>query len=341
LKVTENNGDVRLGYVAKYRKILVKVRSLFPRKLITFLFFVLVSTGFWIVRSLGEQYESTISYPVKYTNFPEGKVLVGEVPQKLVLRVRASGFIILRSKLNLNLIPLRFDVNSIALNSGEKDNFLVVTETVKDLLSDELDQVKIIGISPDTLFFSFTEMVSKKVAVKPILALNDKFFQKQFTQNGDIRVEPDSIIISGPGNIVRPIIVLHTVPLSFKDLTDTVSTSCNIEPVKMLSYSVQKVQVTIPVDRFTEVEESISVQPVNVPDSLIMIPIPGKVKVTYRICLSNYRKILNNPLSPRINYLEITARPSNRLGVFLADTPRIVNNVMFNPREIEFLISRK
>jgi hypothetical protein len=175
----------------------------------------------------------------------------------------------------------------------------------------------------------------------PVLVMHEKLFQKQYTLNGDIGVVPDSIVISGPGNLIRKIHSIHTEPLSYNNLTDTVNTQCKLESLKLISCSVQKVQVTIPVDRFTDVEESLSVLPVNVPDSLNMIAIPGQVKVIYRICLSNYQKVKHNPLLPRINYQEITTGGPNRLTVFLADTPHIVSNVRFNPHEIEFLITRR
>jgi len=341
LHAIENNRKFSPGYLIKYLNFVFNIRSHFHRRLITFLFFVLISTGFWIVRSLGEQYETNVSYPVKYTNFPENKILIGEVPQKLELRIQANGFSILKSRLNLKLIPLRFDINSFALNNLGTDTFIIITETIKDILSEELAQVKILDISPDTLFLRFARIVSRKVAVVPVLSLHEKFFRQQFTQNGDITVVPDSILISGPGNVVGQTSVIYTEALSFTDLSSNVTSDCNLKPEEMLTYSIHKVQVTIPVDRFTEVEESLSVQPVNVPDSLIMIPIPGKVKATYRICLSNYRKVVHNPLAPRINYQEINEGQTHRLTVFLADTPGIVSNLRFNPDEVEFLITRK
>jgi hypothetical protein len=341
LSNADNKGKIWPEYILRYYRLLADVRSPFHHKLITFLFFVVVSTCFWLVRSLGQQYETNVTYPVRYTDFPENKVLIGEIPQKLVLRVRASGFSILKCRLNLNILPLRFNVNSFAMNSSGKDTYVVITENIRDMLSEELDQVKILNISPDTLFFRLTDIVTRKVPVIPALKLHEHFYQKQFTQNGDIRVSPDSITVSGPDNVVKAIHYIYTEPVTFTNLTDTVVTDCKLNQVKSLTYSVQKVRVTIPVDRFTEVESNLSVQSINVPDSLSMIAIPGQVKVTYHICLSNYPQMLHNPLIPRINYKDINLTNSGRLTVFLADTPRVISNVRFNPHEIEFLITRK
>jgi len=335
------NMKERADYFKKYIRLLLDVRSPFNRKLITFLFFVLISTGFWIVRSLGEQYIVDVSYPVKYINFPENKVLIGEMPQRLQLKVQARGFSIARSRLNLNLTPLKFDVNSFSLVSLGNDTFFLLTETVKDLLAEELDEVKIIDINPDTLFFRLSDILSKKVAVKAVLSIHEKLFQKQFMQNGDIIVIPDSVIISGPGNLIRTLDNIPTEPLVFNYLSDSITTGCRLQPMRLITCAVQRVSVMVPVDRFTEVDDYLSVESLNVPDSLTMIAIPGQVKITYRICLSNYKKILHNPLIPRIDYTAISENQVQRLPVFLSDTPRIISNVRFNPGETEYLITRK
>jgi hypothetical protein len=326
---------------SKYIKLLSDMQLFKTRRLFTFLFFVFISACFWLVRSLGEQYETDVTYPVRYMNFPENKVLTGTMPDKLQLRVKANGFSILKSKLNLNLIPIRFNVSSFSLNSIGIDTFYVVTETVKDIISSDLDGITILDITPDTLFFRFTDMAIKKVAVKPVLAIQDKFYQKQFMQNGDIRVIPDSIIISGPGNIIRTINSLVTEPLSFSNIADTIQTQCSLQPIDNVNFSQQKVEVIIPVDRFTEVEKNITVVPVNVPDSLTMIAIPGQVTIKYRICLSNYNKLKTSQIAPCIDYNILLEKKAQRLTVFLVDTPMMISNISFNPKETEFLITRK
>ncbi len=311
------------------------------QKFITFLFFLVIATAFWFIRALGEPYESTIYYPVRYINFPENKVLVGEVPYKLHLQVRAKGFSILRSKLNLDLVPLRFNVNSFSLNSKGADTFFIVTETVKEVLSAELKDISILDISPDTLYFKLSGISVKKVAVIPQIGMHSKFFRQQFMLNGNIEIFPDSVIISGPGTIVDSIRNVYTEPIRYTNLSDTVTGEFNIRPVNMVTFSQQKVIATVPVDRFTEVEDRATVVSLNVPDSVEFIPIPGQVSFTYRVCISNYNRVRNNPLIPSIDFNEISDDNTLRLTVFLADTPGYISNLHFNPKVIEYLISRR
>jgi hypothetical protein len=336
-----NTGQKINTSLKKYLQRLYGSPFLQQRRFITFLFFLVLSAAFWFIRSLGEEYETKIEYPVRYINFPENKVLVGDVPYRLHLVVRARGFSVLKSKLNLDLVPLQFNVSSFSLNSMGADTFYVVTETVKEVLSTELDDMTILDISPDTLFFRLTNIAVKKVGVLPVLSLHDKFFQQQFMINGKIETEPDSVIISGPATIINTITQVSTMPVSYTNLNDTAVGEIDIKPMDMITFSVQKVKVTIPVDRFTEVEDQLTVVPLNVPDSLNMIPIPGQIQITYRICLSNYNRIINNPLTPRIDYNAIKQINFPRLTIFLTDTPEFISNVQFNPKVTEFLITRK
>jgi len=328
-------------YVKKKIRQLLDKLSRYHQKLFIFLFFVVIASVFWYIRSLGEEYEAVVDYPVRYTNFPEGKVLVGEMPDKLTLTIQSTGFNILKSKLNLNLIPLRFDVNSFSLRSIGIDTFYILTETVHDILSEELSQVQILDISPDTLFFRFNELHVRKIAVMPQLDMNERFFHLQYMQNGDIEVIPDSIIVSGPSGLLDAMGVVYTEPLKLTGLSDTTEVTAELLKADQLSYSQQKVKVIIPVDQFTEVDENLPVSSVNVPDSLQIIPMPGQVRITYRICLSNYNKIRNNPLDLCIDYDKAVREQTRRLSVFLSDTPAYISNIRLNPKEIEYLIRRK
>ncbi len=310
------------------------------RRFITFFIFLILSAAFWFIRSLSEEYETQIQYPVRYINFPEDKVLVGNVPYKLLLTVKAKGFNIFKTKLKVDLLPLRFNVSSFSLNSLGTDTFYIDTRTVKEVLSAELAGMTILDIAPDTLFFKLTNISVKKVPVLPVLALHSKFFLPEFTLNGNVGVSPDSIIISGPKPIVDSIKYISTRAVKYSNLSDTVIDEAALKKIHLITFSQPEVKITIPVDRFTEVENQLAVVPINVPDSLNMIAIPGQVTITYRVCLSNYNRVVNSPLVPRIDYTQINEQ-KNRLSVFLADTPQYISNLRFNPKVTEYLITRE
>jgi hypothetical protein len=330
-----------LAAIKKYITLLFDIRSAFHKNFISFLFFVLLASVFWFFRSLSNVYETEILYPVRYVNLPENKVIVGELPDKLALRVKAIGRKILLSKLNLKIIPLKFDVNSFVAQNSSSDTLYIPTNSVKNILSEELDGIEIIDIKPDTLKFCFIGLVVKKVPVKPTFPDNQPMFAPQYMVNGPISIEPDSIIISGPKNMLQDISTVYTEPLNLTDLSDTVTRFYNIEKHENISYSQRKVRVTVPVDKYTQAEYNLPVVALNLPDNLILKAFPERVRITYNITLSNYKKINPEWIMPHIDYQEILKNPSTRLHLFLLDTPDMIKAIKFSPEKVEYLLTKR
>ncbi len=322
--------------------MLFDIRSSFHRNFITFLFFTVISAILWFFRALSNEYEAEIVYPVKYINIPENKILVNKLPEKLILKVRAKGKKILASKLNLNLLPIKFDVNSFIINNSASDSLFILTNAVKDILSKELEGIQITGISPDTLVFRFTNIVVKKVAVKIKFQSNQPVFAPQHMLNGDILINPDSIIISGPANILNNISFVYTEPLNISGIADTTKKVCNVERISGISYSQRKINITIPVDSYTQAEYELPVTAINLPDSLLIKTFPQRVRITYNITLSQYEKIKPKQIQPCIDYNDIQQNPaSGFVRLFLVDTPQIISSLKFSPEKVEYLLTRK
>jgi len=325
----------------KYFALLWDIRSASHRNFISFLFFVLLAAIFWFFRSLSLDYEDEILYPVRYINIPENKVMMVDLPDKLALRVKAKGRRIMLSKLNLNLIPIKFDVNSFINRKTNPDSLYILTNSVKEILSGELEGVEILNISPDTLFFRFTTMEVKRVAVKPKYSDIQRMYAPQYMINGPIRIEPDSIIISGPGSLLQKISSVYSEPLEFSELSDTVSRNIGLEKQDGISYSQKKVHITIPVDKYTQAEYFLPVVALNLPDSLILKTFPERIRISFNITLSNYERIVPELIMPRIDYEEILKDPASRIRLFLVDTPDIISAVKFSPEKVEYLLTKQ
>ena len=72
----------------------------FRKKAIIFSFFLVLSVIFWFMNVLSKNYVAAINYPVRYIDIPEGKVLIGDTPDYLSLKVSTSGYRIIRHKLS-------------------------------------------------------------------------------------------------------------------------------------------------------------------------------------------------------------------------------------------------
>jgi hypothetical protein len=329
---------VFLNFLDQLPEKIAIFRKKYQQKIFLFLFFVVLSTIFWFIRSLSEVYEAEILYPVKYGDIPENKVLVNEPPDRLKLKVRAVGRAILSHKYSFFLRPLRFNVSSYTINTIGTDSCYVLTKIAREALSQELGNLTILDISPDTLFFRFTEMVTKKVGIKHNIANYPDIFARQYMLNGNLSFIPDSIIVSGPYNIIDTLKNVYTEPLSLNNLNDSLERSCALKKIDQVTFSRKKVRLLIPVDKYTEQSYLINIKHLNVPDSIVIKTFPSSVRITYTITLSYYNKLEPGMLEPYVDYNNIESGMSSKLKVMLDNVPDFVHSLTLYPSSVEFLI---
>ncbi len=317
---------------------IINFRKKYQQKILLFLFFVVLSTIFWIIRSLNEEYEADILYPVKYGGMPENKVLLSEPTDRLKLRVKAVGRTILSHKYSYFLRPLKFDVSSYSLNTIGTDSSYILTKTAKEALAQELDDIQILDISPDTLFFRFTEMITKKVGIKHNILNFPRIFAKQYMFNGNISYVPDSIIVSGPNSILDTLNCVYTEPITINNLNDSLVRTYLLERIGQVVFSRKKVKLVIPADKFTELSYLVNINHMNVPDSLVLKTFPNSVRITCRVTLSYYDRVKPEMFEPYVDYNDIETSISSKLKILLKDVPEYVHSLTLYPPSVEFLI---
>lgn len=324
--------------VRRYKEL----RKKSGQKVLVFLFFVAISTLIWFFNALGKDYSTYISFPVRYNNIPAGKVLVNKLPERLLLRVNAKGNTIFKYKLGSNINPVVFDVKSFApdnMTQSGKQEFFVLTSLARERLQGQLNQdIQITDIEPDTLFFKFANTLSKTVNVTADVSVSLK---KQYMQKGDIRINPDSITISGPGNIIDTINTVTTEFYHFKNIEDTVSKTLDIIPINNVKFSEDEARVTINVERFTESEVQIPVRVINLPDTIQLKTFPRQVTVTFRVGLTDYEKISPEMFRAVVKFDSVLLyNPPKKLDVHLERYPGFITTVNYNPTSVDFILEK-
>ncbi len=300
----------------------------------------------WFIRALSDTYDAEIKYPVIYTNLPPNKILSQPPQEKLLLTVHSDGYTILSTKL-LPKPSLEYNVNAFSMYSLTMDSTSVYTLTkyARERLSIELNKkknnIEIIDISPDTLFFNFSRVKKRKIPVLANIVNQNTIFARQHMMNGNIYTIPDSLEITGPASIIDTMRYVPTKPLFLKELTDTAEKKVRIQKHSKLIYPTSKVKVVVPVDEFTESEFTIELEQLNVPDSIVFKTFPKSVKVKYITTLSNFDKISSDMFHAYVNYNDLDIEMSSKISIKLDSVPFYIHNVHITPRSAEFLIERK
>ncbi len=308
------------------------------RRVLVFLFFVVISTIFWFLGALGREYTATVRYPVRYTNFPENMVLVNELPSNLELTVNAYGYTLLRYYISRRLMPIVFDVNSFSLNQlpdTETQNFYIRSSVASNRIAGQLGaEIDILDIRPDTLFFSFTEKISKRLPVEPVTNLE---FRPQFMVKGNIVIDPDSVTVSGPATVIDTMQFIPTLPLTIRGLDDSVRRRTGLRSMDKIEFSEQYVWVQIPVEQFTEAGIRVPVEVVNLPDTLLIKTFPPEISVSYMVALTDYDKVSRQQFLAEADFLS-PLTGAGRLPVSLTRQPDFIRSVRYYPQSVDFIV---
>ena len=111
--------------------------------------------------------------------------------------------------------------------------------------------------------------------------------------------------------------------------------------ISKLSYSVNKVQLTIPVEQFTEASLKIPIEPINVPDSLVIKTFPFQVSLTCITGLDDYEKVSPHVFRATVDYTSIDQSLGDKLKVDVTSAPDFVRSVRISPIYVEYIIEKR
>jgi len=302
--------------------------------------FLLISVFIWFINALSKNYTSVIEYPLVYTDFPEDRVFVGDFPEHLDLRINANGYALLRYKTYRKPVPISFKVSALTLRPGQDSSraYILSRYYLKDQISRQLPaELQLLEVKPDTLQFQFAKRITRTIKILP-----DFRFQvdKQFTVKDGIILEPDSVVVTGPDIILDTLSYVYTEKSDMGQLSRNFSDKVKLRKVNDLDYSRSKVNCTIELERFTEVQLSIPIEVLNLPDTIALQTFPSRVRLTCKVGLSKYERMDGNLFRAVVDYSDIDDR-TKLLDVGIQNIPVYLLNYEFYPKTVEFLKSKR
>lgn len=325
-------------WTQKARKVLAAVKK--NRDLLVFLLFLVLATGLWFVNALRKEYTTTISYPVKYTEFPDDYILLGKPQSKIQIQIRSLGFSILPYHMGKLLEPHILKVSSFRRIKTENryGAYLPSHEIFKTFAGTFPKDIQLVSISSDTLFIYFERKARKKVPVKFNSQLK---FKPQYYQSAKIKLKPDSIEVSGPSSLVDSISFVNTEFKTYEALNDSLVRNMSLERIGNIELTPNRVVVSIPIEPFTEKNLSIPITHLNIPDTLSLKTFPDDINLTFTVAASRFNTVRAQDFSVAVDYSSNTTPGlPDRLKVRLISQPEGIKNISYSPLFVECLFKR-
>ncbi len=310
------------------------------QKILSFLFFLLLSFIFWLFKILDNYYTTNLSFPVEFVPYRVDMVMVGDNPKNLTLNVTGQGYTLVKKKFAINPKPIVIQMLVLNLKQVSKGShhYYAITHPLKEYIQRQLGtELTLNFLYPDTLWFNLSPITYKKVKVIPNVKIK---YVKQHMLEGDLIVQPDSIEVKGPITMLDTLSAVYTEYVTFIGVFRSFTRILPLIPIHQVSYSTNEVSVTIPVEKFTQASLTIPIKTVNVPDSIHLTLLPSKINVEFLVSLKNYKKINPSLFSIIVDYKDCIAS-SNKLPVRIDRSPYMIKNLNYYPRNVEYLIEHK
>jgi len=317
----------------KIHSILIKNKKISK----SFISFLVASVLIWLLITLSKEYTTLLTFPVSYHSIPQDQRLEREPTKELDIIVRTSGFNILKSRFGSMTLLL----NAANLTKKSLNRYYFLTKNQINTIQQQLNSsIQLQGVVLDTIYLEIGNLISKKVPLKPNLAIG---YHIGYDVLEAIAVSPDSVMISGPEAQIAQIETLSLGVLELKDVMADFSEKVKIIlPENSANIKVDSEYTTISgkVEKFTEGSFKIPFKVTNLPENVELTMLNKTVEVFYVVGLSNFNKIDKNFFKVVCDY---TISKENNLSYLL---PKVVAKSSFIksfkvfPNKIDFLIQK-
>ncbi|MEQ8908868.1 MAG: hypothetical protein RIC95_06730 [Vicingaceae bacterium] len=310
----------------------------FSERAYIFFFCLLLSTFFWFLSALSENYTTKLSIPLQYLSISEDFVLVKEPPKGLEIQVRGSGFELLGEQMSLD--RNRIQVDLAEARDARNQSYFILTKSLSPQIRQELDpDLDLLTIFPDSLHLATQARVSKKVAVKfnGSITLANGFGRRQ-----EVQLIPDSIRVSGPKSFLDTLSKVNTSNFQMDKVKDSLSKKLNLivpKNIKGLHFDHKEVELFLAVEKFTEKSLKLVIQLDSNAKALNLRTFPDQVEAYFLVPLSEYSNLNSEQLQAKVS-LGDDFNQRKKLAVSINQIPDYAKLSRVEPETVEYIIRK-
>jgi len=313
---------------------IIKLSAAERRRVSGFFTCLVLAIFAWIFTVLSNPYKYSVKEILAFKNLPQKRAFHSLQSDTVKVTVNGSGWEMIFSKMSIENKLITIDLRSL-----EDRNYIVLSSQLEQINTKKEINREIIGFNPDTIYFDFSNRKEKRVPVHLITAIK---YKRQFSLSNNIIIKPAYVIVNGPESIINKITEWKTDSLKLDSIDETISTYVNLQGLAESNLNVypKYVQVTVPVDEFTEKVLQIPVTLINNKDYSSIKIFPQKVKVTFTTALNRYAEIDENFFEATADLELWRSRGYKVLPVVLTKIPSFCKIISIEPPNIDFIIKK-
>lgn len=325
----KNIKDIFINTFNKVRDFLLTERC---REFLIFLFFVAISFGFWVLQTLDGNFETEFTIPLRLKDVPKDVIITSELQDEVRVKVEDRGTVLLNYMLGRSFLP-------ISINFADYENsssrVIIPPEDLRKRVASQLNSTtKLLSVYPDSVGFVYSQGKFKKVPV----SVSGKITPGIQYYISDIKLSPDSVVVYAPTEVLKTVQTAYTMPLDCEDLNENVSLRTSLKKIKGAKYEPAFCDVSISVDMYSEKTVEVPVVGIDFPANKTLRTFPSKVKVTFKVGLSEYSSVDADDFFIGVKYGDLQKISKDNIDLTVTTTNPKVSNIRVVPSSVDYLI---
>ncbi|HIX55697.1 MAG TPA: hypothetical protein H9853_11810 [Candidatus Sphingobacterium stercoripullorum] len=309
----------------------IKVRR---RRLVIFFRCLVISFVAWALFAVSNNYTVNFKVGLEYVNAPEDKAFHPLQSDTVQVTLEMSGWKLLAMRVKSDSGKMRVDLSPL-----EEKNNVIFSNQLNFINRQYPSDRKVLRVSPDTLYFDFSQQSQRRVPIKPLYNLN---FRKQYGITGKVWTNPDYVTIAGPMEDVANIEYIETDTIRASDVYADLRTRAALNKKNKTHISIYptSIEIAIPVGELTEkiIEVPIKVEGASKYTSVRVLP--PKVQVKVLVALKDYNSISSSDFEAVVDLARWEEERLKNLPVILTKKPEFCELVSIDPQNVDFFVRR-
>jgi len=300
------------------------------KKVVTISLIAIFSIGLWISVALSEVYITTVEIPVRFTDLPKNYAVGSTSVDNVYLQVKGKGWELAKLKL---VGDTEFNI-SVHRRTGkyrsDLNNFIDANPWLAS-------SFQVLEIAPAQIEYEIERIGSKRVPVVQNLKID---FKPGFGPASKIKIEPGTVEISGPANLLQKIDAIKTEFREFTDISDNVKLVLPLDVPDGITIPKTECSIEFEVQKIVDKTfESILIETRNVPPNKELILYPAKINVVLRGGINKLGRLTNDSIKVYVDFW--TALKENGKTIEpIIEFPQFTTLTITQPKKLEYIIKQ-
>lgn len=299
-----------------------------------FLFFLVVSAGFWLMQTLNDSYETEYRLPLRLTNVPQGTVITTDLPHTVQVSVHDKGTTLLGYYFRLRHDTLWMNFSQYDHGDTYGHVILSHSDVIKQLTSTFEASSRIVSFRPDTLEYYYTRGVRKRVPVE----FHGRIEASALSFLSEVSCEPDSVDVWAEPRLLDSLTAMPTVNTVWTNLAETRKQQVPLQGRRGMKLEPPTVKLSAIVDVYVEKQVQVPVIGTNFPAGYVLRTFPPTATLSFRVGSQRYKDITSDNFVLTATYEELLQQPDSILHLQLRSVPEGVSQVRISPPDVQFMI---